>query len=113
MEAKIGRITITTNHPASHYGAGIALIDGDGAAHGPDDFVKSTLPVGPEYFRVADLIASGVAGNPVNWREYTDEEIGFINRFLSQSPEPVVLDFQALQEGWAENKQEANAAETI
>lgn len=87
MNVKLSdNITITTEHPASHYGLGVCLIDGQ--AYGPSE----NFPVSQEVVRVFGDVEPFSAAQIVVMRCYdrimTDPEISQVRRWLSQHPEP-------------------------
>lgn len=103
MKAKLdSRHEITTEHPASHYGAGVLLIDGEPKAYGPaDDYPESatelSIALGVQtHLSCAEAVRCILARDPgeeeirAGVAEYppklTAEEIALVNRWLSQDP---------------------------
>jgi hypothetical protein len=105
MNAKITEHTsITTDHPASHYGAGVLLVDWvPGVAFGPADIwpdscpgLREALNAKPntcgEVIRAAisrdqpaeEEIRAGVAVYPP---ELDEEQLSLVRRWLSQDPD--------------------------
>ncbi len=77
MEVHIANLVITTNHPASSYGFGVALIDGIDGPLGPSDVVM----VGTDAMTVGDFVMEAV-----NWKNVDENALRQIKAFLSQSP---------------------------
>lgn len=80
--------TLTTDHPASHYGLGVLVDNGDGV-YGPADL----LPVAERCKEIfgADvrlLAAADIICMQATVRLWTDEEIALMQRYLSQMPKP-------------------------
>jgi hypothetical protein len=89
MDLKItSRYTLTTDHPASHYGLGVLVDNEDGQkTYGP----ANDLPIDPKaqsyfgddaHYTAGDLVET--AAKSKLWR---DDEIVFIHKFLSQNPD--------------------------
>lgn len=104
MKAKLdNHHEITTDHPASHYGAGVLLIAGEKQAYGPGDDYPESLPKLRELLGVKnpftcgdivremlsrpepnqDEILAGVAAYPL---KLSSAEKSLVNRWLSQEP---------------------------
>lgn len=102
MNVKLNdRLEITTEHPASHYGAGVLLIDG--AAYGPCDELPTRLPSLAAYLTkpllCAGAVRSACADCGIARTEeekiirgegrgiLSQAEIELVNRWLSQDPD--------------------------
>ena len=65
--------SITTDHPASNYGAGVLLIDGKGQhAYGPDDSYPESLPelstaLGAPHMSCADAVIAIARRDKIDW----------------------------------------------
>jgi len=80
--------SLTTEHPASHYRAGVVIHDGSNVPYGPDD----QLPRHPKMAAMfpalqnADCTAGDLMRSWARKRLWADAELLLIRRFLSQSP---------------------------
>ncbi|MDA8115741.1 MAG: hypothetical protein M0Z43_13605 [Acidithiobacillus sp.] len=91
MNINFGRLSLTNEHPASHYGAGV-MIDNElsGRYYGPIDVVPETNKWAKKLYNAS--VPESTAGELIeafltsgNY-DLTDIEIDFIRRYLSQDP---------------------------
>jgi hypothetical protein len=81
------RHTITTEHPASHYGAGVLLIDGkESPAYGPEDAYPESCPelaaaLGAPHMSCADAVIAIARRDKIDLATHP-----YVQRWLSQSP---------------------------
>jgi len=80
-------LEITTEHPASHYGAGV-LIDNEGNVFGPCDIFPGSVPELTRLLNATPLTAAQAVVRICKSREFSPDEISLISRFLSQNPNP-------------------------
>ncbi len=120
MEIKFSqKYTLTREHPASHYGAGVLLDTETGIVYGPSDVLPPN-PLGSKmlgveikveagYFIVSNVCHPTVAS--LNHR-YSGDQLGFIRRYLSQDPSGrfELPDNETLTQYWRE-AEERNDAE--
>ena len=79
--------TITTEHPASHYGAGVLLIEGEAGAFGPGDIYprnKIFAVLLNAHHTCGDIIASQIL-NP-ELPQLSKNELAQVLKWLSQDP---------------------------
>ena len=89
MEIKLNaNYTLTTEHPASHYGAGV-LVDTAGNAYGPvgrvpgsNDFAKKLFGAEIPPLEAGELVSSYARNNRIS-----ADELALIRRYLSQDPQ--------------------------
>jgi len=78
--------TIITDHPASHYGAGVLLIDKKGQhAYGPDDSYPESLPeletaLGTPHMSCADVVIAIARRDKIDWAAHP-----YVRRWILQS----------------------------
>ena len=106
MEIKFANgMELTTEHPASHYGAGV-LLDKDGSVYGPADLVAGSNDLAKKMFGVeiplqtaGELMKSHARNNRLS-----PDALALIRRFVSQDPDAYPLeDDETLARWWDEN----------
>lgn len=79
--------TITTEHPASHYGTGVLLIEGEAGAFGPGDIYprnKIFAELLNAHNTCGDIIASQILKNEPP--QLSKNELAQVLKWLSQDP---------------------------
>jgi len=85
------RHEITSEHPASHYGAGVLLVDGQ--PFGPAEAYPESLPELGRLLGVPPLSCAGAVVALLRGRRaLKPEQMALIQRWLSQHPAPNVLE---------------------
>lgn len=113
------RYEITTDHPASHYGAGV-LVDNNGISYGTSDFIPTNLKkmfCADIQVEAGYMVESAIRNLTVASArtEYTHAEVEQARAYLSQDPSGrfSLPPFEQLQREWERAKKDNDSENSL